>query len=94
MEVIDEIAGVLKMDRDALARASIKAFLERELRSIEADMFEIWTKHGVKSIFELDDMLKRGVVREEDVLDDFQELDYLESRRDEILAAMKSLPLQ
>ena len=92
MEVIDEIAGVLKMDRDALARASIKAFLERELRSIEADMFEIWTKHGVKSIFELDDMLKRGVVREEDVLDDFQELDYLESRRDEILAAMKSLP--
>ena len=94
MEVIDEIAGVLKMDRDALARASIKAFLERELRSIEADMFEIWTKHGVKSIFELDGMLKRGVVREEDVLDDFQELDYLESRRDEILAAMKSLPLQ
>ena len=94
MEVIDEIAGVLKMDRDALARASVKAFLERELRSIEADMFEIWTKHGVKSIFELDDMLKRGVIREEDVLDDFQELDYLESRRDEILAAMKSLPLQ
>ncbi|MGV8174311.1 MAG: hypothetical protein ACP5OU_01265 [Methanothrix sp.] len=94
MEVIDEIAGVLKMDRDALARASIKAFLERELRSIEADMFEIWTKHGVKSVFELDDMLKRGVVREEDVLVDFQELDYLESRRDEILAAMKSLPLQ
>jgi len=94
MEVIDEIAGVLKMDRDTLARASIKAFLEKELRSIEADIFEIWTKHGVKSIFELDDMLKRGVVREEDVLDDFQELDYLESRRDEILAAMKSLPLQ
>ena len=94
MEVIDEIAGVLKMDRDALARASIKAFLERELRSIEADMFEIWTKHGVKSIYELDDMLKRGVVKEDDVLDDFQELDYLESRRDEILAAMKSLPLQ
>ena len=32
MEVIDEIANVLKMDRDVLAKASIKAFLERELR--------------------------------------------------------------
>lgn len=80
------------MDRDVLARASIKAFLERELRYIEAEIFEIWTKHGVKSIFELDDKLKNGEVREEDVLDDFQELDYLESRRDEILAAMKRIP--
>jgi len=92
MEVIDEIANVLKMDRDVLAKASIKAFLERELRCIEVDIFEIWTKHGIRSIFELDDKLKKGEVREEDVLDDFQELDYLESRRDEILAAMKSLP--
>jgi hypothetical protein len=46
----------------------------------------------VRSIFELDDKLKKGEAREEDILADFQELDYLESRRDEILAAMKSLP--
>jgi hypothetical protein len=86
MEVIDEVASALKMDRDA--------FLERELRRIEAEIFEIRTKHGVRSIFELDDKLKKGEVREEDILDDFQELDYLESRRDEMLAAMKSLPQQ
>ena len=66
--------------------------MERELRYIEAEIFEIWTKHGVKSIFELYDKLKNGEVQEADVLDDFQELDYLESRRDEILAAMKRLP--
>jgi hypothetical protein len=92
MEVIDEVASALKMDRDVLARASIKAFLEKELRCIEAEIFEIRTKYDVRSIFELDDKLKKGVVREEDVLDDFQELDYLESRRDELLAAMKNLP--
>ena len=94
MEVIDEVAGVLKMDRDVLARASIKAFLERELRCIEAEIIEIGSKHGVRSIFELDDKLKKGEVREADVFDDFQELDYLEARRDQILAAMKSLPQQ
>lgn len=91
MEVIDEVASALKMDRDVLARASIKAFLEKELRCIEAEIFEIRTKHDVRSIFELDDKLKKGEVREEDVLDDFQELDYLESRRDELLAAMKNI---
>lgn len=43
MEVIDEVASALKMDRDVLARASIKAFLEKELRCIEAEIFEIRT---------------------------------------------------
>ena len=92
MEVIDEVASALKMDRDVLARASIKAFLEKELRCIEAEIFDIGRKHDVRSILELDDKLKKGEVREEDVLEDFQELDYLESRRDELLAAMKNLP--
>lgn len=94
MEVIDEVASALKMDRDTLAKASIKAFLDRELRCIEAEIYEIGAKHGAKSIFELDDKLKRGEVREEDILEDFQELDYLEARRDDLLAAMKKLQHQ
>jgi len=94
METLDEVANALKMDRDVLARASLKAFSERELRCIDAEIFEIRAKHGVKSILELDDKLKKGEVREKDILDDFQDLDYLESRRDEILAAMKSLHQQ
>jgi hypothetical protein len=82
----------LKMDRDVLAKASIKVFLERELRCIEAEIFEIGSRHGVRSIFELDDKLKKGEFKEADILEDFQELDYLESRRDELLSAMKSIP--
>jgi len=81
----------MKMDRETLAKASLKAFLDRELRCIEANIFEIGARHGVKSIFELNDKLKRGEVKEEDILEDFQELDYLEARRDELLAAMKIL---
>ncbi len=90
-EVIDEIADVLKMDRNVLARASIKAFLERETRCTEAEIHEIGARHGVGSIFELDDKLKKGEVREEAIRDYFQELDYLESRRDGLLKAMKKL---
>ncbi len=94
MEVIDEVASALKMDRDALARASLKAFLDKELRCVEAEIYEIGARHGIKSIFELDDKLKKGEVREEDILDDFQELDYLEARRDELLAAMMKIQHQ
>lgn len=91
MELIDEVASALNMDRDALVRESIKAFLEKELRSIEAQIHKIGARHGVKSVIELDDKLKKGDVREEDTLEDFQELDYLESRRDDILRVMRSI---
>jgi hypothetical protein len=91
MGIIDEIADVLNMDRDALVLESIKAFLEKELRSVEARIYKIGAKHGVKSLIELDDKLKKGLIKEEDILEDFQELDYLESRRDALLKAMKSL---
>ncbi len=91
MKVIDEVANALKMDRDALTKASLKAFLDKELRCVEAEIYEIGARHGIKSIFELDDKLKKGEVREEDILDDFQELEYLGARRDELLAAMTKL---
>jgi hypothetical protein len=91
MKVIDEVASTLKMDRDLLARASLKAYLEKELRCIEAEIFEIGARHGIQSIIELDLKLKKGEVREADILDDFQDLDYLAARRDEILDVMKSI---
>ena len=94
MEVIDEVASALKMDKDSLAKASVKAFLDKELRCVEAEIYEIGAKHGVKSISELDNKLKSGEAKEEDILEDFQDLDYLESRRDELLAAMKKLQHQ
>ena len=90
-EVIDEVASVLKMDRGVLARASIKAFLEKELRCTEAEIYEIGARQGVRSVVELDEKLKRGEVGEEAIRNDFQEMDYLESRRDELLNAMKKL---
>lgn len=41
--------------------------------------------------FELDKKLKRGEIKEEEMLDDFMELDYLESKRDGILGAIEKI---
>ena len=44
-----------------------------------------------RSIFELDEKLKRGEMTEEGIMDDFMELDYLESRKDSLLKAMEKV---
>ncbi|CAG1020874.1 hypothetical protein MTYM_00597 [Methylococcales bacterium] len=73
---------------------SIRSFLEKELRNIEAGIYKIGAKHGIKSIFELDEKLKIGEIKEEDMIEDFMELDYLESRRDDMLMAMEKINWQ
>ena len=92
MQIFEEVAKVLNMNQEGLQRESLRTFLERELRNIEAEIYKIAAKHGIKSIFELDEKLKRGAITEEDVLDDFMELDYLESKRDDLQKAMERIP--
>lgn len=91
MEILTEVANDLKINKEALARNSLKIFLNKELSDIEAEMFKIATKYGIKSVHEFDELLKKGKALEEDIIDDFMELDYLESRRDELLKAIEKI---
>ncbi len=94
IQIIEEVARSLNMGRERLERESLKTFLEKELRNIEVEIYKIGAKHGIKSIFELDDKLKMGAITEEEMMDDFMELDYLESRRDDLLKAMRKVQWQ
>ncbi|MCD6207535.1 MAG: hypothetical protein J7J06_06020, partial [Methanosarcinales archaeon] len=80
IRIIEEIAKALNMGRERLEMESLKTFLEKELIGIDAKIYKIGAKHGIKSIFELDEKLRRGIITEEEMMDDFMELDYLESR--------------
>ncbi len=91
MEILEELANDLKIDREMLARNSLKLFLNKELSNAEAEMFKIASRHGIKSVLEFDALLRGGKVKEEDIIDDFMEFDYLEARRDELLRAIKKL---
>jgi hypothetical protein len=91
MELLEEIAGSLKIGKEALARDSIELFLKKELLETEAQMFKIAIRHGVKNVADFDRMLAIGKAKEEDVLDDYMELDYLESRRDDLLKMLQRL---
>lgn len=91
MQVLEEAAKLLSMETEELERKSIKTFLERELTNTEVEIYRIATKHGVKSVLELDDKLQRGEITEEEMLDDFMELDYLESRRGGLIKVLGKL---
>ena len=94
MQIIEEVAKSLSMNREKLERESLKTYLEKELRNIEAEIYKIGAKQGIRSIFELDEKLKMGTITEEEMRDDFMELDYLESKRDDLLKAMGRIPWQ
>jgi len=94
LQIIEEVVQALNMGWERLELESLKTFLEKELIGIEAKIYKIGTKHGIRSIFELDEKLKNGAITEEDMMDDFMELDYLESRRDDLLKAMGKVQWQ
>ncbi|MEI6127913.1 MAG: hypothetical protein WCQ99_15305 [Pseudomonadota bacterium] len=89
MQIFQEAAKVLSMNPASLERDSLKTFLEKELRDAEVEIYRIAAKHGIKSILELDEKLKKGEATEDEISDDFMELDYLETRKDNILRAIE-----
>lgn len=91
MEIWEEIAKDLRVSREVLARDSLELFVRGQLLDVEAQMFKITARQGIKDVQEFDALLKAGKVHEDDILDDFMELDYLEARRDELVKAMKKL---
>jgi hypothetical protein len=91
MQIFQEVAKALNINQERLERDSLKTFLEKELRNTEAEIYRIAARHGIKTIQELDEKLKKGKITEEEMLDDFMELDYLESMRDGFLKAIAKI---
>ena len=91
MPTIEEVAKTLDFDPVNLKRESLKFFLQKELRAVEVEIYKIGNKHGVRSVLELDEKLKRGEIREEEMLDDFMEFEFLETRKEKILKVLEKV---
>lgn len=84
MTVIDMIAKEFHLNVDELLKESMRTYLHQKLAKIEADIFLIAKKYGVKDVFELDSRVKEGLVSEEDAYDDYFALDNLEAEREKV----------
>ena len=81
MTVIETAAGTLHMKPDELLKESLRVFVEQKLAVVEAEIFSIAKKYGVKDVFELDQRIEEGLLSESEAYDDYFHLDHLEAER-------------
>jgi hypothetical protein len=77
---VQHIAKEFTLTEEALTRESLRAFLLEQLRILEAERQARCAKFGVTNPAETDAFLQQGAVSEEDILEDFQHVDYLTTR--------------
>ncbi|MEW6003541.1 MAG: hypothetical protein AB1638_12970 [Nitrospirota bacterium] len=91
MAVIDAVAKEFNMKPKELLKESLRTYLEKRLSKVEADIFLLAKKYGVKDVFELDSKVKEGIVNEEEAYDDYFVLDNLEAEREKIKKFLEKL---
>jgi len=64
-----------------LEHRAYKQLVKDELREVEADIFKILNKHGIKDAVELDAWFQEGRIAEAEGWEDFFSLDGLEHKR-------------
>jgi hypothetical protein len=77
---VQQVAKEFALSEEALTRESLRAFLREQLRTLDAERQARCAKFGVTSLAEMDELLQQGVVAEEDMLEEFQHVDYLTTR--------------
>ena len=85
------IAKEFAITEEELHRKSLRAFLLEKLRLLEAERKARCAKFGVKDLWEMEQLFVEGEVEEEDMLEDFQTVDYLTARVKRVKAMLEEL---
>jgi hypothetical protein len=88
---VQEIAEEFSLSEETLKQQSLRAFLLEQLRLLDAERESRCAKFGVRTLEDMDNLLKQGLVAEEEILEDFQNVDYLTARIDRIKELLKSV---
>ena len=86
---VSTVAKEFSLTEEAPTRESICAFLLERLRLMDAEKISKFAKFGVNSLEEMDGLITLGEVEEHDILEDFQEVDYLDDRIAQIWAMLE-----
>jgi hypothetical protein len=78
--VLEEAAEVLGVSVKELERQALRAFLEKELRSIRVEILSICQRYGVSAWEGMNELIVEDKVEEGKILDDFQRVDHLTAK--------------
>ena len=85
------IAKEFDITEEELTRKSLRAFLLEQLRLLEAERKARCAKFGVKDLWEMEQLFEEGKVEEEEMLEDYQTVDYLTARVKRVKAMLEEV---
>ena len=91
MVAVKQIAQEFSLSEEELLHQSLRAFLLDRMQLLESERRARCAKFGVSSLKEMDTLIKNGSVEEEDILEDFQNVDYLTTQIGRIRQLLKEL---
>lgn len=77
---IHQIARELAMSEEQVAREALRVLVRAKIHAYEAERRARCAKFGVTSLQEMDALVRAGKIAEDEILDDFQNVDYLTTR--------------
>ena len=89
--MLKTVAEELHLSEEDLLKQGLRAFLERQLREVKAEIFHITGRYRVSSVEEMEARYRDGTLEEADTWRDLQRLDHLEYKRDRLLKLLEAL---
>ncbi|MGA9348325.1 MAG: hypothetical protein WBW48_05910 [Anaerolineae bacterium] len=91
MVAVKQIAKEFALSEKELLQQSLRAFLLDRMQLLESERRVRCAKFGVSSLEEMDELIRKGSVEEEDILEDFQNVDYLTTQIERIQELLEEL---
>ncbi len=88
---LPEIASILQMPVEELARASVRAYLHMRLAQVESALGEIKQRYQIHSSAEMEQSYRAGTLAEKESWEDFFRLDHLEAEEATLRRSLESL---
>jgi hypothetical protein len=88
---VKTIAKELALTEQEVIRESLRAFLLEQARILDTERRARCAKFGVTTLAEMDQLLQQGHVTEEEILEDFQHVDYLTTRVERLKTMLTEL---
>jgi len=88
---LHEISKEIGIKEEDLVSAGIRAYIKTELGKIEAQLYSLYHKYGIKSTADLEDAIEKGTVVESDVFEDLTRIDYLENKKGKLQEFIRTL---
>ena len=90
-KLLDFLGAAIGMSKRDILRESLVAFLEKKLKEIKLQIYEISKNYGVSTIEEFEDLYKEGVIEEKFSWKDYQKLDHLEFKKEQLEKILRQI---